>query len=235
MPLHAACKARVLLFTTLAIVSACASRPPPANTGTPSAPVVAQPTIGQPYAVVGSESLIIIRVYRGGTLANAGHNHIVASHNLAGSIHVTQDLTHSSCEVSFPVAQLTVDEAELRAAEGPDFTADVSDSARDGTKEHMLGPALLDAAAYPNITMRCNGFDADGEHLRAHLQIEVRGHRSEVTVPVSYTLNARELLVQGELPLKQTDLGLTPFTAMLGALAVRDQMQLGFRIVARAP
>ena len=64
---------------------------------------------------------------------------------------------------------------------------------------------------------------------------EVRGHRSDVTVPVSYTLNAKELLVQGELPLKQTDLGLTPFTAMLGALAVRDEMQLGFRIVARAP
>ena len=235
MPIHAACKARVLLFTTLAIVSACASRPPPANTATAPAPVVSQPTVGQPYAVVGAESLIIIRVYRGGTLAKAGHNHIVASHNLAGSIHVAKDLTHSSCEVSFPVAQLTVDEAELRAAEGPDFAADVSDSARDGTKEHMLGPALLDAAAYPNITMRCNGFDSDGAHLRVHLQIQVRDHRSDVTVPASYTLNAKELLVQGELPLKQTDLGLTPFTAMLGALAVRDDMHLEFRIVARAP
>src|ERR1700689_4971091 len=104
MPINAACKARVLVVTTLAIVSACASRPP-VETSAPPAPVVSQPMLGQPYAVVAAESLIIIRVYRGGTLAKAGHNHIVASHNLAGSIQVAKDLTHSSCEVSFPVAQ----------------------------------------------------------------------------------------------------------------------------------
>ena len=35
-------------------------------------------------------------------------------------------------------------------------------------------------------------------------------------MPVSYTLNANELLAQGELPLKQTDLGLAPFRRFLG-------------------
>ena len=54
-----------------------------------------------------------------------------------------------------------------------------------------------------------------------------------VTVPLSYTLTANELLAQGELPLKQTQLGLAPFTALLGALAVQDEMQLQIRIVAR--
>jgi polyisoprenoid-binding protein YceI len=235
MPMHAACKGRVFLVTTLAILSACATRPPPRSTGAPPAPAVTQPAVGQPYAVVSAESLIIIRVYRGGTLAKAGHNHIVASHNLSGSIRVAQDLTHSSCEISFAVAQLTVDEAELRAAQGADFAADVSDAAREGTRHNMLGPALLDADAYPRITMRCNGFESAGEQLLVHLQIEVRNHRSDVAVPASYTLSARELLVQGELPLKQSDLGLTPFSAMLGALAVQDEMHLEFHIVARAP
>jgi hypothetical protein len=46
-------------------------------------------------------------------------------------------------------------------------------------------------------------------------------------------LNAGELLVVGKLPLKQTDLGLAPFTALLGVLQVQDEMQLQFRIVAR--
>jgi hypothetical protein len=36
------------------------------------------------------------------------------------------------------------------------------------------------------------------------------------------------------MPLRQTDLGLTPFTALLGALQVQDEMQISFRIVARA-
>ena len=56
-----------------------------------------------------------------------------------------------------------------------------------------------------------------------------------VTVPLSYTLKANELLAQGEFALKQSDLGLAPFTALLGALAVQDEMQLQLRIVARAP
>ena len=38
----------------------------------------------------------------------------------------------------------------------------------------------------------------------------------------------------GELPLRQSDLGLTLFSAMLGALQVQDEMHVSFRIVARA-
>jgi len=41
-----------------------------------------------------------------------------------------------------------------------------------------------------------------------------------------------QLTASGELPLKQTDLGLTPFTAMLGALAVQDEMKVRFHFVA---
>jgi hypothetical protein len=67
------------------------------------------------------------------------------------------------------------------------------------------------------------------------VQIRVRDQVHVFSVPVSYTLGANELLAQGELTLKQTDLGLAPFTALLGALAVQDEMQLQFHIVARVP
>jgi polyisoprenoid-binding protein YceI len=232
MPMHAACKVRALGIVALAIVGGCATRAPPqrdalgTHAPTPSA-------VGQTYRLVSSESLLIVRVYRGGALARAGHNHIVASHDLAGSIQVAADVARSSCELSFPVAALTVDEAELRASQGPDFAADVPESAREGTRHNMLGPAVLNADAYPLITMKCASFEPDGEHLVVHLKIQVRAHQSEFTVPVSYTLSASELLAQGELSLRQTDLGLAPFTALLGALAVQDEMHLQFHIVAR--
>jgi hypothetical protein len=69
--------------------------------------------------------------------------------------------------------------------------------------------------------------------LIAHVQIRSRDQLRAVAVPLSFTLNAGELLVVGKLPLKQTDLGLAPFTALLGVLQVQDEMQLQFRIVAR--
>ena len=124
-------------------------------------------------------------------------------------------------------------EAELRAAQGADFAADVPDAAREGTRRNMLGPAVLDATRYPQIELRSKELQPDAERLLARVQIHIRDQLHEFTVPVSYTLTANELLAQGELPLKQSDLGLTPFSALLGALQVQDEMQLQFRIVAR--
>jgi hypothetical protein len=55
------------------------------------------------------------------------------------------------------------------------------------------------------------------------------------TVPVSYQLADGTITLTGSFALRQTDLGLKPFSALLGALQVQDQMQLSFRIVARRP
>lgn len=236
MPRRAACTIRALCSIAIAIsVLGCAARTPKSAPTAPSPPApVGAAAHGRAYQVLGGESLLIVRVYRGGTLARAGHNHIVASHDLAGTVYVAADLARSSFELQLPVASLTVDEAELRAAQGADFAADVPDSARQGTRRNMLGPAVLDADHYPQISLSSDAIDMDAACLMAHVQIRIRGEMHAVTVPVSYTLNASELLAQGEFPLKQTDLGLAPFTALLGALAVQDEMQLQFRIVARA-
>jgi len=53
-------------------------------------------------------------------------------------------------------------------------------------------------------------------------------------VPLSYELSGGTLTVTGELRLRQSELGLTPFSALMGALAVEDEMRVRFRIVARA-
>ena len=51
---------------------------------------------------------------------------------------------------------------------------------------------------------------------------------------MTYSLVNGELTASGELPIKQTDLGLTPFSALLGALAVQDELRVRFRFVAHA-
>ena len=71
------------------------------------------------------------------------------------------------------------------------------------------------------------------DRLSARVEVRIRDQVRIATVPISYTLTANELLAQGEFRLKQSDIGLQPFTALLGALAVQDEMQLQFRLVAR--
>jgi polyisoprenoid-binding protein YceI len=234
MPMRAACTIRALCIIAVAVgVVGCAAQTQKSAPVAQSTLAHPEAALGRAFKVIGGESLLIVRVYRGGTLARAGHNHIVASHDLSGTVNVATDLARSSFEIQFPVASLTVDEAELRAAQGPDFAADVPDAAREGTRRNMLGPAVLDANPYPQITLRSESLEPAAGRLTTRVQISVRGQVHEFAVPVNFTLSANELLAQGELALKQTDLGLAPFTALLGALAVQDEMQVQFRIVAR--
>jgi polyisoprenoid-binding protein YceI len=215
--------------------------PPPA----PGAAETPAPHSGTPYDIVAADSLLTIRVYRGGTLASVGHNHLIASHDLAGTIYVPAELLRSSFEVHVPVATLTVDEAALRAAEASaDFPPDVSESAKEGTRRNMLGEALLDAGHNPEIALRAvrletapppaAGAAVESALVLARVQSTVRGTVRTFSVPVRYERAADNVVASGELALRQTDLGLTPFSAMLGALQVEDEMRIRFRIVAHA-
>ena len=161
--------------------------------------------------MVAADSLLTIRVYRGGTLARVGHNHLIASHDLAGTAYVPADLTRASFELRVPVDRLTVDEAQLRAQEGPDFAAEVPDSAREGTRRNMLGEALLDAEHYPEILLRSGQVDVTAPNeLLVHVQVTVRDHTAEVVVPVHLETTGGSLTATGEFPLRHADLGLTP-------------------------
>jgi hypothetical protein len=229
----------------LAALDGCPLRPPPAAPPSAAArPQVPAPHEGTPYDIVPDASLLTILVYRGGALASVGHNHVIASHDLGGTIYVPADILRSSFEVHVPVATLTVDEAALRAQQSAaDFPADVSQAAKQGTRRNMLSEALLDAEHHPQIVLRelslerpvpaAGGAAGQSDTVLARVQSTVRGEVRSFAVPVSYQRSAGTLMVSGESPLRQSDLGLTPFSAMLGALQVQDEMRVSFRIVAR--
>jgi polyisoprenoid-binding protein YceI len=235
--------AAVLLMVTA--LTACPTGPH--GPGTPTPTSVGQSTAappgtfqapgheGTPYDVVSSESLLTILAFRGGTLAKAGHNHVIASHDLTGTFYVPADASRSTFELHVPVAQLTIDEPELRAKEGPDFPTDVPQSAKEGTRHNMLGEALLNGAQFPEITLVSQHIApaAAGTVTKADVQVTVRGQVHTLSVPVVYSLDDTQLVASGELPIKQSELGLTPFSALLGALQVVDELHVRFHIVAR--
>jgi len=184
--------------------------------------------------VVPEESLLTVLVYRGGALAKAGHNHVIASHAMNGTAYVPEDITGASFEVQVPVLSFTIDEPELRALEGGDFATEVPDSAREGTKKNMLSEPMLDGLRFPQIELRSERVEQAAEGLLAQVSITVRDQTRTLAVPLHYVLDSSALQVQGELSVKQTDLGLTPFSLLGGALRVEDLMTVKFFVVARA-
>ncbi len=254
MRVNAACKLRALGAALPALLlGGCplptrAPAPPPAAAAPRVEAETPAPHEGAPYDVIADESLLVIRAYRGGALASAGHNHVIASHSLSGTVYVPGDLMRASFEIHVPVAELSVDEAALREREGSaDFPPEVPEAARQGTLRNMLGAALLDGEHHHEIVLRSLRLEpaaaaagdagaaggAAGGMVLARVQTTVRGEVRAITVPVSYRLTDGTVTASGEARLRQSELGLKPFSAMLGALQVQDEMRISFRVCAR--
>jgi hypothetical protein len=223
----------------LLMLAGCAGRParePDSPSAVPVAPSTEGSAVrreGRPYAVVANESLLTVLVFRGGALAKAGHNHVIASHALTGTAWVPDDPARASFEVHAPVNEFTIDEPTLRALEGKEFAAEVPDSAREGTKKNMLSEPMLDGARFPEVVLKSERLEPGSEGMLAQVSVAIRGQNHTVTVPVRYVIKANEVRAQGQFALKQTDLGLTPFSLLGGALRVEDEMTVKFSVVAR--
>lgn len=224
----------------LAFLNGCVTRQPapPAPRAAPAASLYPARRLGQPYEVVPARSQLVVLAYRAGPLAAMGHDHVIACHCLSGTIDLPQDPLRASFDVRIAVKQLTVDDPRLRAAEhSADFPPDVPQSARRGTRKHMLGPALLDAARFADISLRSRGLrpapDGKPGDILARVAVRVLGGWHAVTVPMHYAIRTGEIVATGSFPLKQTAIGLTPYGAFGGALRVKDDMQIRIRLVAQ--
>lgn len=215
-------------------LASCQTSPPPAKTlpPTPAAPPAA-PTGAQEYQVVGDESLLQILVYRGGAMARLGHNHVIASHHLAGIVFVADDPTQTRFDIGIPVNELTIDEPAMREQAGADFPPGVPQSARDGTRKNLLSEALLDGEKYPEIRLRATDVVAAGESYDVGVEITIKDQVHQVRVPVTIERKTGELKARGEFPLKQSELGFKPFSVAMGTLVVLDEMKIHFEVTAR--
>jgi hypothetical protein len=83
-------------------------------------------------------------------------------------------------------------------------------------------------------TVRGANITGTNEALTATLTVSVAGHESTFVAPFTLEAAAGRLSVAGTLELRQSTLGLAPFSVMMGALQVRDDMRLRFKIVATA-
>jgi hypothetical protein len=226
----------LVCLVSLGLASCQTSPPPqvPRHETAPAGAAGAVPSGAREYPVVPEESLLQIFVLRGGAMARLGHNHIIASHQLTGPVYVTDDPFGTRFDISFPVGELTVDEPGLRAVAGPEYAAAVPENAREGTRKNLLSEPLLDAEHFPSVRLRATDVRAAGDTYDVGVEVTLKGSTFALRVPVTVKRQDGALVASGEFPLKQTQLGLKPFTAAMGALVVLDDMKVRFDVTARA-
>ena len=159
---------------------------------------------------------------------------MVSSSRLEGEIYLASDMLASVAEIRLPVDSLEVDRPELRQAAGEAFPGELDQDAIDGTRANMLGEQQLDAGNWPWIVLR--GRKLTGQYPEIVLQADLLVHDSiaAVEIPLQVGKDGDRLSVVGEFSLLQTDLGLEPFSVMMGGLRVRDRLDIELELVAIA-
>jgi polyisoprenoid-binding protein YceI len=221
---------RSLAAAALIAAAACSGVKPAAER--PPAPSVSTPAEGALYRLVPEQSELRVLVYRDGPLAALGHNHVISSGDLSGRVILADRLADSFVELYVPVAGLQVDRPSLRLEEGDDFPGELDQESIAGTRANMLGEGVLDAAQFPQIRMVSRAIAGTLPELAFDMTVEFRGGRYSLQVPAQVTATTAQLSASGQFELRQTDLGMEPFSALLGALSVRDKLLVKFQLTA---
>ncbi|HYD81328.1 MAG TPA: YceI family protein [Paucimonas sp.] len=169
-------------------------------------------------------SLVVIEVRRGGPFARLGHDHVVSSRDVAGYV----DPESGRADLYVPLDRLVVDDPALRA----EARLDTQPSADDiqGTRRNML-VKVLEAERFPFALVHVRR--ASAAHSAVDVVLTLHGVTRRFEAPVRIESGPDGLTVAGRLAFNQTDFGMTPMSVLGGAIQVRDELELRFRIAAK--
>jgi hypothetical protein len=177
------------------------------------------------FAIDPARSLLVIEVRRGGSLAQLGHDHVIASHNVRGYVAPNE----RRADLFIRLDELVVDEPELRAQAA--FDTQPTEAAIAGTRNNML--ANLQASEHPYAVIAVAGVQTDAAGTSLQATIALRGVTRAARIPVQIEQSSEQLTVMGRMSLQQSNFGIVPLSILGGALVVQDRVDVRFQIHAR--
>ena len=225
----------VVVAIVAALLAACVPRPiAPAEVesgspaGFPNAYYQRLRTEGKPvFRVDPARSLVVLDVRRGGTFAQFGHDHVIASHSVSGNIAPEE----GRADLYVPLRELVVDEADLRAEAGLGPPLDASDV--EGTRHNMLDK-VLDAGRYPYVLISVGNVGAADGPRQMPFSMTMHGTQRLVEASAQVERTVEAISVSGTVAIDQSSFGITPLSLLGGAIAVQDRVDIRFHIRAYA-
>lgn len=175
------------------------------------------------------KSELVVLVWKRGTAQAVAHDHLVRATSFRGTLSQPSP-TEVSAEVTVDVASLALDEDALRTKYrvGPAVGAGDRKSA-DAT---MKSDTQLDAAKFPTIRFETtsSSISERGEGTVKGV-LTLHGISKPIETKVTVRRSERGLEATARLRFKVSDYGITPYTAMLGLIGLRDEVELVVTLV----
>lgn len=184
-----------------------------------------------PGAVDHKASYLIAVTGTSGLLGFVGHRHAVLATDWSADLKMNlDDLGHSRATLTIPTDKLVIDSSTAREKAGLGKGPSASDVRT--IQKRMLGSEVLDATKYPQIRFTTTAIESQGNgRLRVTGNIEIHGRRQQVTVPVRYKTDGKQLEFDGDVNIRQTDFGLQPESVAGGTIKVKNSVSIRFHIV----
>jgi hypothetical protein len=177
------------------------------------------------FAIDPVRTQVAIEVRRAGTLAQLGHDHVIASHDVRGYLAPDE----RRADLYLPLDRLAVDEPSMRTEAG--FEGQPSETAIAGTRENMLARFHVEQFPYALIAVR--EVEAQPSEVRLDVSLTLNGTTRTLRIPARIERTADDMRVTGLLEVEQTAFGIAPYTILGGALQVADKVRIRFDIRAR--
>lgn len=220
-----------LLALTLA---SCAAAPDEARTaataGFAIAPYRAALDSAAVYRVSAQRSRADVIVRSEGPLQRIGHDHVITAGAIDGYVLLAEPGSGDShADLTVDLGALTVDAADARSVFGLSSGPSEGDIARTAANLHEK---VLETGLWREAHVSITLLERLGDTARCEVTVHLRGKRHSFPVFVQLDHDNARLRARGVFDLRQTDLGLEPFSVLAGALSVRDRIEIAFRIEA---
>jgi polyisoprenoid-binding protein YceI len=158
---------------------------------------------------------ITLRTSRDGLAAQAGHDLTIEAAQWSGELVVGPDLVPASLEV-------TVDLGALVIRDGTGGIKPLTD--RDKREIAVTARKLLGTDRYPTATFTAASFEPSGDGGTITGTLSLAGRSQPERIEVSQPAPGR---FRANATIRQTNFGIKPYTAFLGALKVSDTVKVG--------
>jgi polyisoprenoid-binding protein YceI len=177
------------------------------------------------YTIDPARSKLEVDVFRSGFLKMKGHDHVIAAKSCSGEVRL------NSVNIEDSSVNLNVESASLVVLDDPG----VPEKDRKQVQETMLGEEVLSVKEFPKIlfhSMRLSHATRTGEDFTLTGRLSLHGVEKEISFPVHIHRENSLLRATGAATITQTDFGIKPVKAALGAVRVKDQIKIRFEFLA---